>query len=275
MPSNLLRKQLPTGFVCDRPRRSQWWLSERPIRQKISQLVEVIETQPPAFDGGHYHKRDQRRLVFQVNSEDSPDLVVKAMPLDTLRSRLAHRRYARAEALNLLRAAENGLPVPTVYAFGECRRLGLVQWSAVIMEALPHTHLRERLLVRPQDTELSQLLERASALLEKLYRAGCNHIDFGPHAVMLSAEGPDDDRLIDFQYCRFLSQPRADVLASQAGYFAWSVSTNRDWVTAETMERWFDAVLQRCGLQSQKDALTPLYHQARRRRASIRERLAQ
>jgi hypothetical protein len=81
-------------------------------------------------------------------------------------------------------------------------------------------------------------------MLRKLYCAGCNHVDFGPHAMLISAASPDGDVLIDFESASFLRRPSLRAFAAQAGYFAWSVATNRDWVEPQVVEQWFAGLLQ-------------------------------
>ena len=237
--------------------------------------VALIIERPGRLDRERFFKRERMRLIFRYGA-DSGEVAVKSMPLVSVRARLRYKRYAYAEAVHLLRAAELGLPVPKVLAYGESRRLGLVRWNAVVMEFLPHVPLRERLAVKLSEGEQWALLVRAMNLLRQLYECGCNHVDFGPHCVMLDPAGEGDDRLLDFQFCRFNAEPRAETLAAQAGYFAWSVSTNRGWVDSETMmTRWFDRLLAETGFESQRAFLWPIYDRARVGRASIAQRLAQ
>ena len=268
----MLASALPKVHVCLEPK-SHW-------QHRLGTSVSLIEkassiiAQPDQLDSSRFFKREERRLIFRLD-HGGMDYAVKAMPLHRLRTRLAFKRYAYAEALNLLRAEKLGLPVPNVDAYGEARHWRLVRWNAVIMEYLPHIPLRERLISQPPEDEQWTLLLRALDVLVKLYHCGCNHIDFGPHAVMLGPEGPSGDTLLDLQYCHFYPNPRPETLAAQAGYFAWSVSTNRDWVSESMMARWFDHLLQVTELTVQKPKLLPIYDRARQKRASIRERLAQ
>ncbi len=254
---------------------SRWRLQEPWLRAVATEATGIVNSPPSTIANGRYLKRERRRLVFSLQTGKTP-LLIKAMPLDSLRARLRQGRYAPAEADHLAQAAERGLPVPQVLGLGHQRGLALVRWNAVIMEFLPHVSLRERFLKHPPEDESSLwgLLTRSRRLLTHLYQAGCNHIDFGPHAVMLDPhpEG-EDDRVIDFQYCHFHAQPRPETLAAQAGYFAWSISTNRDWVAVPMIEKWFDTLLEECGLTSDEAKLRPLFETARKRRASIRERL--
>lgn len=240
----------------------------------IASIASVIED-PDQLASSHFFKREKRRLIFR-STISAGEVAVKALPLNHLKARLRYRRYAYAEAAHLLEAARRGLPVPKVLAYGENRKWGMVTWNAVVMAFLPHEPMRDRLLAGASAEEIQHLLDRAGQLLAKLYRCGCNHIDFGPHAVMLHPEDPDQDHTLDLQYCRFDSgELRPETLAAVAGYFAWSVSTNRDWISADVMQQWFQKHLALLNLDSLQGELLPIYDQARARRAPIVQRLAQ
>jgi len=271
--STILRGSLPNS-IPDDSSATLWRCHQDISALDITSIASAIED-PDQLASSHFFKREKRRLIFRT-SISRGDVAVKALPLNHFKARLRYRRYAYAEAIHLLEAAQRGLPVPEVLAYGEKRKWGLVSWNAVVMTFLPHEPMRDRLLAGASPEEIQHLLDRAGQLLIKLYHCGCNHIDFGPHAVMLHPEDPDQDHTLDLQYCRFDSgELRPETLAAVAGYFAWSVSTNRDWISAGIMQEWFQQHLALLSLESQLADLLPIYDHARAERASIGQRLSQ
>lgn len=217
-------------------------------------------------------KRGPRRLVFRhaTTLPDHPKVIVKAFPLETLRHRWRHQKYGQAEAANLLLARERGLPVPRVFAFGWQRQWGLVTWNALLMEFMKGRPLKEQ-LVNAEPSTQREMLWRVLPLFRRVYETGCNHIDLGPHAILIG-EAAAEDCLIDFQYCRFLKQPDPGTFAAQAGYFAWCLTTHWNLAPRELVTEWFDALLETLML-SNRPELRRRFQHYREHKASIRERL--
>lgn len=218
-------------------------------------------------------KRGPRRLVFRQETAVSGHgcVIVKAFPLDTLRHRWRHGKYGRAEATNLLIARERGLPVPRVFAFGWQRRWGLVAWNALVMEFMNGRPMKEH-LVNAGNPAKRELLWRVLPLFRRIYETGCNHIDLGPHAILLG-ESAAEDCLIDFQYCRFLAHPAPETFAAQAGYFAWCLTTHWNLAPRDMVTEWFEALLETLPLSNLPELRRRFQHHMEHK-ASIQERLA-
>jgi tRNA A-37 threonylcarbamoyl transferase component Bud32 len=154
-------------------------------------------------------------------------------------ARLVRRRRAHDEAQRLLQASTRGLRVPHVFGLAQIQADDHTVWSLVVMESVAWPCMRELFLSGPLvGNRLQFVMTRAARCLQRLYAAGCNHVDFGPHAVLLSPND-DDDVLIDFEHATFLPAPSATALAAHVGYFGWSVATNRHWVHPLEIEAWF------------------------------------
>jgi len=218
-------------------------------------------------------KRGPRRLVFRHETAlpDHPNVIVKAFPLDTLRHRWRHDKYGRAEATNLIIARQRGLPVPRVFAFGWQRQWGLVAWNALLMEFMNGQPMKEHLSSADAHAK-RELLWRVMPLFRRVYETGCNHIDLGPHAILLG-ESPAEDCLIDFQYCRFLEQPAPETFAAQAGYFGWCLTTHWNLVPRDMVMEWFEALLAGLSLPGVPELQRRFLHHMEHK-ASIQERLA-
>lgn len=218
-------------------------------------------------------KRGPRRLVFRQETavRENPRVIVKAFPLDTFRHRWRHGKYGRAEATNLLIARARGLPVPRVLAFGWQRQWGFITWNALLMEFMNGRPMKEHLSTA-SDSAKRELLWRVLPLFRRIYETGCNHIDLGPHAILLGASAAEDC-LIDFQYCRFLEQPSPQTFAAQAGYFGWCLTTHWNLAPRDMVTEWFDALLAELSL-SDVPELQQRFHHHLDHKASIQERLA-
>lgn len=218
-------------------------------------------------------KRGPRRLVIRQETSvpKHRQVIVKAFPLDTLRHRWRHGKYGRAEATHLLIARQRGLPVPRVFAFGRQRHWGLVIWNALLMEFMHGRPLKEHLSTAEVSTQ-RELLWRVLPLFRQIYETGCNHIDLGPHAILIG-ESAAEDCLIDFQYCRFLNQPAPETFAAQAGYFAWCLTTHWNLVPRDMVTEWFEVLLADLSLTGLPELRRRFLHHLENK-ASIQERLA-
>lgn len=228
-------------------------------------------------------KSGTRRLVFADGTGaaepgaagiDADRWVIKAFPLDGLRSRLKHRKYARSEAANLILARQRSVPAPAVHALGEQRRLGLVVWNAVIMDWVGGRTFSEALHRAADDGERLDVLRRCARLFRLLYRAGCNHIDLKPEAVRIGQDTAADG-IIDFQYCTFRDGPSLDTVMAQAGHFAhwWEKQDPGDstWISC-----WVEHLLGVLEVPpARRAAALRVLENHRRRVPSIAERLLQ
>ena len=224
---------------CELGNRFHWQLRDDSHRAAAESASREIE-EPALIEPGRLLKAGTRRLIFRCKTTPA-QTVVKAFPLDGTRQRLKHRKYADSEALNLDTAHRLNLPVPRLYGLGHKRRLGLVSCNAVLMEFVPGHPLHEMVAQATTAAQLSDLRKRAIALFQALYLSGCNHIDLRPDALILGSSAAAD-RIIDFQYCRFLGEPRPVTIGAQAGYFAhWLSRSNPD---SRFLSGWIDQLLQ-------------------------------
>lgn len=128
----------------------------------------------------------------------------------------------------------------------------------MLQQYRPLSSMRDQLLARQPHSASSpleddRLLQRASKCLARLYHAGCHHVDFGPHAILLASEADAPDELIDFEFAQFWQQPSIRLAVAMGGYFAWSAGTNRSWFTREQLRRWFQSVLDQLELKASPD----------------------
>jgi hypothetical protein len=201
-----------------------------------------------AGGGEEILKQGANRLIFRMCAPSAEtageSVVVKAFPMSTLKNRLyRHRRYGRAEAANLLEAARRDLPVPKVLGYGTIRRWGLTYCTAVMMEDVrPRVIMRQLLQdAKSRPREQERILEVCRDILLKVYRAGCNNVDFNCQTVCLLPDLSGSPRLIDFQYVRFLPQPSARVLMFQAAYFG---NACLRYTPPDIIDRWFERLLE-------------------------------
>lgn len=230
-------------------------------------------TEPRKLPDTAYYKNEKRRRVFRFKETDEgPDVVVKGFPLGKWRHRIQHRKYAYSEAQHLILAKQRQLPVPEVIGYGHGYRNAVLRWVAVIMEYIPFPSMRDGFVRGLSEEETWQYLLRTIPSFRRLYLAGCNHVDFGPHAIMMSPHGPDDDVLIDFQYSAFSDGPSMGTLASQLGYFGWAVGTNRDWVDPAMRDQWYHEVLKALEIPF-SGKIRSIIRESEARRRPVAERL--
>jgi tRNA A-37 threonylcarbamoyl transferase component Bud32 len=221
-------------------------------------------------------KDSNNRFIFRlkVNSAgpDISSVIVKSFPMKRLKQRLyQYRRYGEREAANLLKAASRGIPVPRVYGYGQIGRFSLIDSTVVMMEDLNrHQSICDLISsVDLNDSGKIELLKRAGRLLVRLYEVGCNHIDISAQSVWLSG-ADDDDRLIDFHYAAFHSQPSLTVLMFNMAYFVNSVN---NLVSEVLLEPWVREVLTELSV-TDTECWIELYRQFKSKRLSRKQRLA-
>ncbi len=258
--SPLLKSNLPHETAAEG---SRWHCATPEQAHAASNWARQID-EPAGISPGAHLKQENRRLVFR-----SDDAVLKAFPFRGIRRWTGRNRYARSECLNLLEAAQRGIPVPRCWAYGERPSFGGLRWSAAALQYLPAPTLRDAWLAQPDAIDIEAALTEISDLAAMLYHQGVNHIDFGPHAIIVVES---ESYLIDWQYASFLLEPNPLVFASQIGYFAWATATNRSWATPQQMRRWFEALWETHQIPS-RDRSREVFEKTMARRHSIKERL--
>jgi hypothetical protein len=241
MPSRRLFRRV---FACTvRGRYGSWRLRQNVAEEHLIHLSSWL-AEPFRIPASCIIKRTDDKIIFRWQPErERLDWVVKAYYSRTWRRWRRDRRRAYGESLSQLCAECRGLRTPAACGYGQYR-LGAQRCVFICGQHIPQQSLCECFRQRPDPDGIAALLDRAGAMLHKLYRAGCNHVDFGPHAMLISAASPEGDVLIDFESASFLRRPSSKAFAAQAGYFAWSVATNRDWVERRVVEQWFAGLLQ-------------------------------
>jgi hypothetical protein len=218
----------------------RWWLADLRWQEAALEAGRSIAA-PETIPSDRLLKAGRRRLVFAGPAVGAPAWVIKAFPLDDLRGRLKHRKYAFSEARNLWLARQRAVPVPTLFGWGGKRRMGIVRWNAVMMERIGGQTITEALADAGDDAARQALIGRCALLFRALFRAGCNHIDLRPEAIHLGRHATED-AVIDFQYCTFSDQPRLATIMAQAGHFAhwWEQQAPAD---AAWVEGWIGELL--------------------------------
>ena len=246
---------------------SHWWLRDR---QSVpcAIIVDAIN-QPSLIAPEERLKVATRRLVFRV-AEGKTAIVVKAFPLQGWRRWTARQAYAKQECQHLLTAELLGMSVPACLAYGERPFWGGLAWNTAVLEHIPSPTLRDIWIADSHTIDADAALERITPLAVRLYETGCNHIDFGPHAIMQRDAG--EDCMIDWQYASFLDKPNPYVFASQIGYFGWATATNRTWLTTERVSQWFDHLWDSQQFP-ERTACRAIFEKTLAKRHSIKDRL--
>ena len=188
-------------------------------------------------------KRGSRRLVARmIDHPTGKDFVVKSRRVRGIRMLRRSTCPVRQEMVNQIGARDRGISTPQVLAYGQIPGDGGVSHRVLCMEWCPYRCMREAFLEGLQVEGARTLLRRAASSMRSLFLAGCNHVDFGPHAILMHPLNSRQDVIIDFESATFLSRPSARVLAAQLGYFGWSVAVNRNWVERDEIVEWRDHV---------------------------------
>ena len=212
------------------------WLAADLAAEQIPQDWQVI-------------KRSEDRYVLRVSIAGSDELwAVKGLRIRARSGWFTKAAPISDEGINQLIAHKRGIQTPKLLAQGEIRNAKGEQWLILCNQWVSMPCMRDSFLARPSETTVEELLQRATHALRMLFDAGCNHIDFGPHAILMSEQGPTEDLIIDFEQATFKDAPCVSTLAGQLGYFGWSIATNRDWATPEQVRRWSEQVFARWGL---------------------------
>lgn len=217
-------------------------------------------------------KRSEERFVLRVPIPGSDELwAVKGIRTRSRSGWFARAASSSDEGINQLIAQQRGIRTPKLMAQGEIRNAKGEQWLILCSQWASTPCMRDSFLARPSAATVEELLPRATHALRMLFDAGCNHVDFGPHAVLMSEQGPAEDLIIDFEQATFKDAPCVNTLAAQLGYFGWSIATNRDWATQEHVRRWSEYVFASWGL-SFSTACRDIFEKNLQARQSLRVR---
>ncbi len=258
-----------------RTKQFQWRVADSNLDIELLQPLEKLLDNPENIPKKYFFKNEKRRLIFlweKTWKRTSHALLIKSFSLERLKERLHYRKYVIAEAINLIKAKKQDLPVPEVYAVGSHRSFFGINFSVVIMAYLPYPSMRDLFLCPSEEANREQLLKRTGRLISMLYSKGVNHIYFGPHAIPLSQEVLGIDSIIDWQYASFTKPQVPELLASLAGYFGWSVATNRDWLSISVVSSWFLELLEELEIEK-TTAIWDLFQKNLTARASSKDRL--
>ena len=142
------------------------------------------------------------------------------------------------------------------------------------MEFIPGTLMRDQIIQQEMSPERKiDLINRAINPLREMYLRGIHHIDYGPHAIILSQDPTQQDTCIDFQYSSFYQRPVPENAVHQAAYFCWSVSTNQCWINAKDAESWFERVMMTLEIEKTK-MLYKIFHNSLKVRLPTSQRIA-
>jgi hypothetical protein len=212
------------------------WLAAELAAEQVPQDWQVI-------------KRSEDRYVLRVPIAGSDEVwAVKGLRIRSRSAWFAKAARNSDEGSNQLIARKRGIRTPKLVAQGEIRNAQGEQWLILCSEWACMPCMRDSFLARPSEATVEELLHRATYSLRMLFDAGCNHVDFGPHAILKSEQGPAEDLIIDFEQATFKDALCVNTLAAQLGYFGWSIATNRDWATQEQVRRWSEQVFAQWGL---------------------------
>lgn len=212
------------------------WLAAELSAEQIPQDWQVI-------------KRSEDRYVLRISIAGSNELwAVKGLRIRARSGWLTKAAPISDEGIDQLIARSRGIRTPKLMAQGVNRNAKGEQWLILCSQWASMPCMRDAFLASPSEATVEELLHRAAQALRMLFDAGCNHVDFGPHAILMSEQGPAEDLIIDFEQATFKDAPCVHTLAAQLGYFGWSIATNRDWARPEQVREWGEQVFARWDL---------------------------
>lgn len=194
-----------------------YWARSLVLPERVQSLL--LKLEQPKGEGVEILKRSLRRSVFRIRNgvPELPSIVVKGFPLDKIESRVKYRKYGLTEFSNYQQVASLGVPAPTCHAYFEVRSFGLVKANGVIIEDLSGWRSLAE-LARENPVKLPEILAKAIPLIAQLYESGVNHVDLSMNNLLESAAGTEV-RLIDWQYCSFVTPRQPSQLVLQAAHF--------------------------------------------------------
>ena len=179
----------------------------------------LLALNQPAGPDVEVIKRSTRRSVLRVHDvvPGLRSIIVKGFPLEKIELRLKYRKYGLAEFSHYQQAASSCIPAPACYGYFEVRAFGFVKANGVLLEDLAGWRSLAE-LVQAEPMKRPEILGLAIPLLKQLYETGVNHIDTTPQNMLQSPNGTDL-RLIDWQYCSFVTPRQNPQLLLQATHF--------------------------------------------------------
>jgi hypothetical protein len=214
---NSVREILDQYAVQRGPRGLRFWGKNLELSARLQSLL--IGLNQPAGPDVEVLKCSTRRSVLRVRgiAPELPSLIVKGFPLAKIESRVKYRKYGLAEFSHYQQAASQGVPMPACYGYFEVRALGMVKSNGVLIEDLAGCRsLGELIQAKPANKR--EILARAIPLMKRLYESGVNHVDINLNNLLESRDG-HDLRLIDWQYCSFVTPRQPAQLLLQASHF--------------------------------------------------------
>jgi hypothetical protein len=166
----------------------------------------------PVGDHVQTLKTARQRRVLRLNL-GSKVVIAKLFPLKNPSSILRHRKYARREMINYVRAQSAGIDTPQPIAFIEYRKFGFVRMSGLLVEYI------DDLEVWHDTTDSDVYYEQAAACIPTLldlFNKGVNHIDARDENLLRKGSRTV---VIDWQYASFVDPKAPWLLEHLTAYF--------------------------------------------------------
>ena len=224
------------------------------VAESVSRVARAAGQAMPLGDVQVLCERGRRRVLRMATHEsEHATVVAKLFTLSSFHRRVLYRamgynRYALGEATNLMTAAQRGLPVPRVYGYGHAQgRWCLIQTDFLLIEDLASCASVGQLLDRhAADRGLcAEIIDRTIPIFVGLFRAGCNHIDVNPDAILFECHDVTKAFVLDLEHAVFRPTPRMEILSFEAAYFARGCQR---WVDRDMIDRWFARLVEAIGV---------------------------
>lgn len=224
------------------------------VAESVSRVARAAGQAMPLGDVQVLCEHGRRRVLrVATHQSEHATVVAKVFALSSFHRRALHRamgynRYALGEATNLMTAAQRGLLVPRVYGYGYAEgRWCLIQMDLLLIEDLASCVSVGQLLNRHAADQglCDEIMDRTIPVFVGLFRAGCNHIDVNPGAILLPHDDWTKAFLLDFEHATFHRTPSLKILVFEAAYFSGSC---RRWVGKDTIDRWFARLVEATGV---------------------------
>ena len=181
--------------------------------EQVEKLIRITrDSLRKEFEKTHILKKARQRLVVRIEAEDSP-IIFKLFPLQKITSRLRHKKFARREFLNYLKASELEILTPACFGLIEQRKFGLVYRSGIILNDISNA---SNALNMSQSTPYELAAEKCLPALSLLYNKGAHHLDAREENILLTEK---EWFIIDWQYAKFVSPREEWLLEHLAAFF--------------------------------------------------------
>lgn len=244
-PFRIIEDALPESR---KPYGSSWYAAQGVGEEDLLVLNHLMGEKDVFGNAGIDVLRQQgQRRILRLH-RDAGNWVMKGFPFYGSVSRQLYRHcfFAFDEAAGLILAAERGVSVPAVLAYGEGRKVGRRLWNAVVMHSIENAFHPTEVFRREVDCGLSveDTLQRVIPMMLQIYHAGCNHIDLHGTSFLLSRDGADFDRVIDLQYAVFYDSPSTRIFCHQIAHF---MRASYGDVNEQILVSWAEDVLEEAG----------------------------